>query len=283
MDRAFLEELYRDYRHRNRVPSPKQVVEWTDGLLGALFPELANHRCASFREFDLFLKHLSLELNKFLGLLQDRMKAHKDQIEISFMDTLPKLRQMLMEDAEAIFQGDPAAVSVTEVIRSYPGFYAIAVYRLAHEFCKLGVPLVPRILGEHAHSRTGIDIHPKARIGRHFCIDHGTGVVIGETVEIGEHVKIYQGVTLGALSVDKEMAKTKRHPTIEDRVVLYSGATILGGDTIIGHDTIIGGNVWITKSVPPNCTIYYTGYEQQRFGAINKAKDKSREEVEDQD
>ncbi len=270
MDRSFLEQLYEDYRHRNRVPSPERVVDWVNGLLGTLFPELANHRCTSLREFELYLGNLRLELNKFLELLQDRMTSHKDQVEEQFVEALPKLRRLLTEDAEAICQGDPAAVSVTEVIRTYPGFYAIAVYRLAHEFCKLGVPLVPRILSEHAHSHTGIDIHPKARIGRHFCIDHGTGVVIGETVEIGDHVKIYQGVTLGALSVNKEMAKTKRHPTIEDRVVLYSGATILGGDTVIGHDTIIGGNVWITKSVPPHCRVYYTGYEQQKHGSAKK-------------
>ncbi len=174
------------------------------------------------------------------------------------------VHELLLKDADAILHGDPAAVSATEVIRTYPGFYAIAVYRLAHEFYQLDVPLVPRILTEHAHSRTGIDIHPGASIGERFCIDHGTGVVIGETVVIGDEVKIYQGVTLGALSVRKELAQTKRHPTLQDRVVVYSGATILGGQTVIGHDSIIGGNVWLTKSVPPFSKVYYDHTETGR-------------------
>jgi serine O-acetyltransferase len=156
-----------------------------------------------------------------------------------------------------MFEGDPAAKSRSEIIRTYPGFYAIAAYRIAHQLHVAGITGIPRIITEHAHSKTGIDIHPAASIGNYFCIDHGTGVVIGETTVIGDHVKIYQGVTLGALSVNKEDAEKKRHPTLEDRVVVYAGATILGGETVIGHDSIIGGNVWITKSVPPNTKIYY--------------------------
>lgn len=142
-------------------------------------------------------------------------------------------------------------------MRTYPGFYAIAAYRMAHQLLKQGVKEIPRIITEHAHSKTGIDIHPAATIGRHFCIDHGTGVVIGETSVIGDHVKIYQGVTLGALSVNKEDASRKRHPTLEDHVVVYAGATILGGETVIGHNSVIGGNVWLTRSVPPLSKIYY--------------------------
>ena len=161
------------------------------------------------------------------------------------------------EDVIALFEGDPAAKSRTEVIRTYPGFFATAAYRIAHTLVKLEIELIPRIISEYAHSKTGIDIHPGATIGHFFCIDHGTGVVIGETTKIGDHVKIYQGVTLGALSVDKKDAKVKRHPTIGDYVVAYAGATILGGSTIVGHNSIIGGNVWLTQSVDPFSKIYY--------------------------
>jgi serine O-acetyltransferase len=267
MERPFLKLLYEEYQNRPRVPSPRQVVEWVHGALGLLFPDLANHRCGSFREFELHARHLALELNKILDLLDDRIESSADELERAFIARLPEIREKLLKDAHAICHGDPAAVSETEVIRTYPGFWAVAVYRIAHAFYDLGVPLIPRILAEHAHSTTGIDIHPAAEIGEHFCIDHGTGLVIGETVVIGNEVKIYQGVTLGALSVQKDMAQTKRHPTIEDRVVIYSGATILGGDTVIGHDSVIGGNVWITQSIPPHCRIYYTGYERQRAKA----------------
>jgi len=163
----------------------------------------------------------------------------------------------LNTDVDAIFAGDPAAKSEFEVIRAYPGFLAICFYRIAHLLLQLRVPLLPRILTEHAHSQTGIDIHPAARIGEYCMIDHGTGVVIGETSVIGDHVKIYQGVTLGALSVDKSMASVKRHPTIEDHVIIYSNATILGGDTIVGHHSVIGGNVWLTNSVAPGSMLYH--------------------------
>ena len=163
---------------------------------------------------------------------------------------------MLWLDAEAILKGDPAAESVDEVVSAYPGFAAIAIYRIAHEFYELSVPIFPRILSEVAHQRTGIDIHPGATIGQSFFIDHGTGIVVGETTVIGEHVKLYQGVTLGALSVDKSLSSSKRHPTIEDNVVIYSNATILGGGTIIGHDSVIGGNVWLTQSVPPFSVVF---------------------------
>ena len=164
---------------------------------------------------------------------------------------------MLNTDIEAIVLGDPAAHDRFEVIRAYPGFFAISFYRIAHALLDLDTPLLPRIITEYAHSQTGIDIHPAAEIGEHFFIDHGTGIVIGETAVIGNHVKLYQGVTLGALSVDKNMAFVKRHPTVEDHVIIYSGATILGGDTVIGHHSTIGGNVWLTKSVPPYSTVYH--------------------------
>jgi serine O-acetyltransferase len=172
-----------------------------------------------------------------------------------FLQTLPRLYDALTLDAEAIYHGDPAAKSTDEVILTYPGFFAIAIYRIAHELHLLGVPLLPRLLTEFAHQRTGVDIHPGATIGRRFVIDHGTGVVIGETTLIGDNVKLYQGVTLGALMVEKALADKKRHPTIEDDVVVYANATILGGETVVGRGSIIAGNAWLTQSVPPQSVV----------------------------
>jgi serine O-acetyltransferase len=182
--------------------------------------------------------------------------AAAELIVDGFFDELPKIRGALTLDMKAAFKGDPAARSEAEVILSYPGFEAIMVHRLAHFFWKYQIPLIPRMMSEMIHSRTGIDIHPGAEIGESFFIDHGTGVVIGETTVIGKDVKLYQGVTLGALSVKKELADKKRHPTIEDNVTIYSGATILGGETVIGRNSVIGGNVWITHPVPPDSTVY---------------------------
>ena len=182
----------------------------------------------------------------------DLEKTAKD-----FVNQLPIIKSILDKDIEAIYNGDPAAKNHNEIIIAYPGFYAVAAYRIAHYLYELGVPLIPRVITSHAHSYTSIDIHPAAEIGEYLCIDHGSGVVIGETAVIGNHVKIYQGVTLGALSIyDKEMPG-KRHPTIEDHVILYAQATILGGNTVIGANCIIGGNVWLTDSVPANSKIYY--------------------------
>ncbi|MDH5671999.1 MAG: serine O-acetyltransferase [Myxococcales bacterium] len=188
-----------------------------------------------------------------------------DWSERAVMDVftqIPRLREQLTLDVQAAFSGDPAAKSIEEVIFSYPGVQAITVYRLAHEFYKLQVPMVPRIMAEHSHGRTGIEIHPGAHIGRSFFIDHGTGVVIGETTVIGDNVKLYQGVTLGALSVARDAAgevirELKRHPTIEDDVTIYAGATILGGDTVIGRGAVIGANTWITQSVAANTRVTY--------------------------
>jgi serine O-acetyltransferase len=183
-------------------------------------------------------------------------RAVAELVVDEFFEELPAIRQLLAEDLEAAVRGDPAAISADEVILSYPGFQAIAVHRMAHFFWTRQVPLIPRVMGELAHSRTGIDIHPGARIDGSFFIDHGTGVVIGETTVIGRNVKLYQGVTLGALSVKKEESGLKRHPTIEDDVTIYANATILGGDTVIGKGSIIGGSVWITESVPAGSRIY---------------------------
>ena len=175
-----------------------------------------------------------------------------------YLALLPGILEMLNLDAQAIADCDPASLSLEEVYMAYPGFYAIAIYRLAHELHRMGFPLVPRLMTEYAHSRTGVDINPGARIGRSFFIDHATGVVIGETAVIRDHVKIYQGVTLGALYVAKELQQTKRHPTIEDNVTIYANATILGGNTVIGANSIIGGNAWLTESVPPNSKVFHT-------------------------
>lgn len=173
-----------------------------------------------------------------------------------FLDTLPVIKKTLLNDAGFIFESDPAAKDIIEVIAIYPGFFAVYCYRIAHALDKLSVPLLPRMITEYAHKVTGIDIHPGAIIGSPFSIDHGTGIVIGETTEIGNYVKLYQGVTLGALSVDKSKASKKRHPTIEDNVILYAGSTILGGETIVGRGSIIGGNVWLTESIAPFSVVY---------------------------
>lgn len=189
------------------------------------------------------------------------------------IDALRNIQCLLHSDIIAAYEGDPAARSNMEVIMSYPGIFAIAVHRIAHVLYRAEVPLIPRIMSEYAHSNTGIDIHPGATIGRGFFIDHGTGVVIGETCTIGEHVKIYQGVTLGALSFKKDadgrlVKGTKRHPNVENNVVIYAGATILGGDTTIGHHSVIGGNVWLTHSVPP-----YSKVLNQQPSPLIKSKD----------
>jgi serine O-acetyltransferase len=186
-----------------------------------------------------------------------KCERENNHVAKDFCDYMPALRELLNKDVEAIYNGDPAARSHHEIVLAYPGFTAISAYRIAHFLERHKMPLVPRMITEHAHSITGIDIHPAAKIGEYLCIDHGTGVVIGETAIIGNHVKIYQGVTLGALSVPRRNSTVKRHPSIEDHVVIYAQAIILGGDTTIGEHSIIGGNVWITESVPPRSKRYY--------------------------
>jgi serine O-acetyltransferase len=192
-----------------------------------------------------------------LPCAQHTEKGYKVALEV--LKAIPEIRKTLAADVQAAFDGDPAAKSHDEIIFSYPGMYALTVYRLAHQLYHLDVPLLPRIMTEYAHSHTGIDIHPGAHIGQRFVIDHGTGVVIGETTQIGDNVRIYQGVTLGALSLPREKVSElrykKRHPTIEDNVIIYSGATILGGETVIGANTTIGGSVWLTESVPANTRV----------------------------
>ncbi len=263
MELNFLENLYQEHRNMRAMPSPDEICGMVNRILKILFPELSDRQYDSFRAFEHQYRETRLEVFNILKAIQNDLVATPERTEQAFFEALPTIHKRLISDAKAISSGDPAALGWQEVIRTYPGFYALAIYRIAHQFYQQKVPLLPRVLTEYAHGKTGIDIHPAAQIGDDFCIDHGTGIVIGATTVIGNNVKIYQGVTLGALSVEKKMASLKRHPTIEDGVVIYSGATILGGDTVIGRDSIIGGNVWIIKSVPPRSRVYYDNSKVQ--------------------
>lgn len=254
---TFYDELLTSHREATLCPPPERVIRFFDRLVGVLFPEFARERLTDSRSVKEQFTQLKEEFRTILDHNRECIRSGVKGLEDQFFNHLPDIRSRLLLDIEAMYLGDPAAKSRAEVIRTYPGFYAMTAHRIAHEMVQLGVIIIPRIISEHAHSKTGIDIHPGAQIGDHFCIDHGTGIVIGETTEIGSRVKIYQGVTLGALSVKKEDARKKRHPTIEDNVVLYAGASILGGDTVIGEGSIIGGNVWLTRSVPAGSKIYY--------------------------
>ena len=206
-------------------------------------------------QITLTIRHDCLRYHQPCSECVDR--GHK--VALDFLEAVPSLRKILATDVAAVYEGDPAAKSYDEIIFSYPGIFAITVYRMAHVLHKFDVPLLPRIMTEYAHSITGIDIHPGAEIGESFVIDHGTGVVVGETTTVGNNVRIYQGVTLGALSLPMDAGERlrdkKRHPTIEEDVIIYAGATILGGDTIIGARAVIGGNVWLTESVPPDTKV----------------------------
>lgn len=257
MDKDFLTKLYHSHQACPTCPAPLEVSNFYVELLGALFADFTQLASLSEQEFIQLIEKLQKELERILRHNPTKGIGNPAQIAQQFFDSLPGVFAKLENDITAMYEGDPAAKSRSEVVRTYPGFYAIAAYRMAHQLHTLGVQGIPRVITEHAHSKTGIDIHPGAAIGEDFCIDHGTGVVIGETTVIGNHVKIYQGVTLGALSVNKEDAVKKRHPTIEDNVIIYAGATILGGETVIGKNSVIGGNVWLTRSVPPESKIYY--------------------------
>jgi serine O-acetyltransferase len=257
-------EIARDRVDRHPLPLKRDVAAFVDDLLGLLFPQLAEGgtepgEAAIAAAFGRALDRLGELLHPFI---------HDDEaagaVVRGFAAGLPDLRRRILEDAEAILAGDPAAESLDEVVAAYPGFLAIAVHRIAHRLTLDGVPVLPRLLAEVAHTRTGVDIHPGATIGPSFCIDHGTGIVIGETAVIGRHVKLYQGVTLGALSVAKSAAGTKRHPTIGDRVVIYANATVLGGETVIGADSVVGGNAFLTSSIPPSSVVTAGGQVRTR-------------------
>ncbi|RZT95537.1 serine O-acetyltransferase [Ancylomarina subtilis] len=239
------------------LPSRDLSQNFVEEAMNTLFP-ISARRSKSHCAQEALLVQLETHLKLLLLPVKEKLNKSIDDLSKQFMITLPKVYKELLLDAQAIQDFDPAARTLGEVIVSYPGFFAIMVYRLSHELHKAGIPIIPRLMSEYAHSKTGIDIHPGAQIGESFFIDHGTGVVIGETALIKNNVKIYQGVTLGALQVKKSLAKKKRHPTVEDNVIIYSNATILGGDTIIGKNSIIGGNVWLTSSVDSNSLVYHT-------------------------
>jgi serine O-acetyltransferase len=257
LNQSFIQELFQRNQHGfTGYPSKALAAEFTDRLFQFLFASYKGKLRSSLdveNEYRLVQSHLQTLLQE---VVTDPVVVQK--VAQDFFEEIPVIYHTLLDDANAILQSDPAARSLEEVLIAYPGFYATAVYRFAHTLWQLEVPVLPRILTEHAHSHTGIDIHPGASIGKAFAIDHGTGIVIGETTVIGDHVKIYQGVTLGALNVRKGAGSaTKRHPTIEDNVIIYSGATILGGDTVVGQDSIIGGNVFLTYSIPPSSVVYH--------------------------
>ncbi len=264
-EHAFAEALASSRLDASPLPLKRRVATFLDDLLGLLFPQLSEEGAATADEIQARLALVRRDLRDLVRPLDGAIRA--EAIAAEFSRNLPELYAAIRLDAEAIVAGDPAAEGLDEVVAAYPGFVAIATYRLAHEVHRLGVPVLPRLFAEVAHTRTGIDIHPGAQIGRSFCIDHGTGIVIGETTVIGDDVKLYQGVTLGALSVAKSAAGTKRHPTIGDRVVIYAGATVLGGETIVGHDSVIGGNVFLTHGVPPQSVVYHTSQVRVRSAA----------------
>jgi serine O-acetyltransferase len=257
-EKRFLKTIYNNYQSRsNDVPSKILAHKFLDEIVGIIFPNYTD-KYSSVQDIEIKWEQSKIKLKELLLPISPLIDKEPEFYVSFFYGGIEGVYHKLLKDAKAILQFDPAAYSIEEIILAYPGFYATMVYRLSNILFKLGVPIIPRILSEYAHSKTGVDIHPGATIGENFFIDHGTGIVIGETTIIGNDVKIYQGVTLGALIVNKESAKTKRHPTIEDNVIIYSGTTILGGETVIGHNSVIGGNVWLTESVKSNSLVFHT-------------------------
>ena len=259
MDRLTLlpKEIFRSYvcAHAN-LPPVESTQHFVDELVMFFFP-LKGNRTVSLKSLQKELRRLRFRLSELLYPLHDGAEEEVTQVVESFFNQLPDVYDKMLNDAQSFLNSDPSAKGIEEIIMSFPGFYAISVYRIAHELQVLNVPLLPRIMSEYLHGKTGIDIHPAAKIGKNFFIDHGTGVVIGETTEIGDNVKIYQGVTLGALFVERALRDQKRHPTIQDDVIIYAGTTILGGKTVIGRGSVIGGNVWLTESVEPHSLVYH--------------------------
>lgn len=271
-------EILEDYKKERNVdtidifrqPDKKEIIDIVKGLMRIVYPGYYYDRNTKIYNYDynlsVVVEDVMYHLNKQVALAlqykdptltESERKEQSQQIAIAFFKKIPAVRAVLETDVLATFDGDPAAKFKEEIIMSYPGLFTITVNRLAHELFLLEVPLIPRIMTEYAHNLTGIDIHPGATIGNYFFIDHGTGIVVGETAIIGEHVKIYQGVTIGALSTKggQKLRNVKRHPTIEDYVTIYAGASILGGETVIGKNSVIGSNVFITASVPENTKV----------------------------
>ena len=273
---GLVDHILADYQHGRdidkidlfRHPDKAIITDMIHKLIRIVYP--GYYRDKSYRHYNIkhhlsvLIEDVMFNLNRQLtlvyqadGMTLEDAAAKAQEVSLEFFKAIPALRALVQTDVQAAYDGDPAATSTDEVIFCYPGLFAITVYRLAHILYELKVPMVPRIMTEHAHSVTGIDIHPGATIGAHFFIDHGTGIVIGETTIIGEHVKIYQGVTLGGLTTrgGQSLRGCKRHPTIEDNVTIYAGASVLGGQTIIGQNSVIGSNAFITQSVEPNTTV----------------------------
>ena len=280
---GIVDEILEDYRHRRSIdkldpfvhPDKDTVIDIIYKLLRIAYPGYSRDK--SYRIYNarhnlsMLIEDVMYNLNKQITIVlrgqMEEAQAEKKAQEISleFFRAIPGVRAICQTDVEAFYDGDPAAYSTDEIIFCYPGLFAVTVYRLAHVLYTLGVPMLPRIMTEHAHSITGIDINPGAAIGKYFFIDHGTGIVVGETTVIGDHVKIYQGVTLGALTTrgGQSLRGKKRHPTIEDNVTIYAGASILGGETVIGKDSVIGSNVFITHSIPASTTVSVKSQELQ--------------------
>ena len=280
---GIVDSILEDYRHGRDIdkmdlfqhPDKSVIIDMIGKLMRIVYPGSARDK--SYRIYNarhnlsMLIEDVMYNLNKQTAIvlrsqMEEAEAAEKAQeISLAFFRQIPAVRAVAQTDVEAFYAGDPAAFSVDEIIFCYPGLFAITVYRLAHVLYDLGVPVLPRIMSEHAHSVTGIDINPGATIGRYFFIDHGTGIVIGETTIIGDHVKVYQGVTLGALTTrgGQSLRGRKRHPTIEDHVTIYAGASILGGTTVIGRESVIGSNVFITHSIPPCTTVSVKSQELQ--------------------
>ena len=274
---ALADTILEDYGHGRVIDRLEMFTQPDRQIIEALIAKLLRlvfpgyFRDKTYRIYNprnnlaTLIEDVAFHLNRQIGialrgvedLSEEASAARAEDITAAFLCRLPAIRALVETDLQAAFDGDPAASSKAEVIIAYPGIYAITINRLAHELYRLEVPLIPRIMTEHAHSKTGIDIHPGAQIGRYFFIDHGTGIVVGETTVIGDNVKLYQGVTLGALSTrgGQKLHGKRRHPTIEDNVTIYAGASILGGDTIIGHDSVIGSNVFITHPIAPGTRV----------------------------
>jgi len=261
-------DVVKDFMH----PDKDDIVKIIYQIRNIIFPgyyENKNYRIYTVRNnLSMLLEDVLYNLSKQISVVLKYLPQYEsmdeaellvegERISLRFFERIPEVRRLTQTDLDAAYDGDPAAFNKSEIIFSYPGQFAIMVNRIAHELHQLGVPIIPRIMTEYAHTKTGIDIHPGATLGEYFFIDHGTGIVIGETAEIGNNVKIYQGVTIGALSTreGQKLHGKKRHPTIEDNVTIYAGASILGGDTVIGHDSVIGANAFITSSIPSNTKV----------------------------
>ncbi len=280
---GIVDGILEDYRHGRDIdkldpfqhPDKGVVIDMIGKLLRIVYPGF--YRDRSYRMYNakhnlsMLIEDVMYNLNKQIAIVlrttmeENQAQEQAQQLSLEFFRAIPAVRAVAQTDVEAFYNGDPAAFSMEEIIFCYPGLFAITVYRLAHVLYSLGVPMLPRMMTEHAHSITGIDINPGATIGKHFFIDHGTGIVVGETTVIGDYVKIYQGVTLGALTTrgGQSLRGKKRHPTIENNVTIYAGASILGGGTVIGRDSVIGSNVFITHSIPPCTTVSVKSQELQ--------------------